>query len=137
MLPFQFYSISDSRKKMLKSINYNAMNMKSPVNEIYQYYTPYYEADKPYCTAIKNFTNINSFHPGHYEMVVRPCTTEIKSKVNHAKVERVDSNGRSAGNENQKDGETTSSSSGVYDMSTSSNVSYVNPQYCYSYAEPV
>uniref|UniRef100_A0A1Q3EVV6 Uncharacterized protein n=1 Tax=Culex tarsalis TaxID=7177 RepID=A0A1Q3EVV6_CULTA len=121
---------------MLKAMHSGALNTKAPDNEMYQYYTPYYESEKPYRYTIKNFTSMNNFHPGHYEMMVMPFTTASKSKSSQAKIEPGDINERSTGNENQTDGETTYSSSGVYDLSASSSMSYTNPQYCYTFAEP-
>ncbi|XP_039447995.1 protein ovarian tumor locus-like [Culex pipiens pallens] len=128
-----------SRKKMLKAMDAGACNVKSPDNEMYQFYTPYYDSFKPYCYTFKNFTSMNHFQPGNMEMMVMPFTTGGlggKSKLNQGKGEPGDGNDRSAGNnDHQTDVETTYSSSGVYDMSASSSMSYNQP-YCYTYAEP-
>lgn len=125
---------------MLKAMDAGACNVKSPDNEMYQFYTPYYDSFKPYCYTFKNFTSMNHFQPGNMEMMVMPFTTGGvggKSKLNQGKGEPGDGNDRSAGNnDHQTDVETTYSSSGVYDMSASSSMSYNQP-YCYTYAEPV
>lgn len=125
------------KKTNVRVIDANDTKMKAPENEIYQYYTPCYDADKSYCYALNNITNLNHFQAAHMEVVVMPFSVEnSKQNLNTNKNDAVDNNDKSNGHNEQTDLEMTlHSSSGVYDMSGSSSLSYGNHPYCYGYPE--
>lgn len=127
-----------SRKKInFKEIDADVTKIKSSDNVIHEYYTPYYEPEKSLCCTLKNLTSLNNFHSAHMEMVVMPFTVGGgKQKLIQLKSDPVDTSERSNINANQADEENTYSSSGVYDMSSASSMSYGNQPYCYAYSEP-
>lgn len=123
-----------SRKKVQKVTDCADINSNSFNNDRYHRCKPYHYADNSFIFTIDDFTVMNKFQPSHQEVMVMPLSVEgCKSEINLVSNEPVDMPDRSNSNKEL----TTYSTSGVFDTSASSCLTYGSPPYCYSYSDSV